>query len=103
MNTGVKHDSGKNQWWYLDEHWESIEEVISVLTYGDDKYPAPDGANWKRLDNPHKRFKDALTRHLIAYRKGEKIDPETNKSHLAHIITNALFLMYFDKETINDK
>lgn len=97
MTAGIKNDSDKLQWWYLDEHWESLKEVVSVLMYGDTKYPADDGANWKRLDNPEKRFKDALLRHLIAYRQGEKNDPETGKSHLAHVITNALFLMHFDK------
>lgn len=106
MQTGVKNDSDKLQWWYLDDHWKSLKEVVSVLMYGDIKYPADDGANWKRLDNPQKRFKDALLRHLIAYRQGEKNDPETGKSHLAHAITNALFLMYFDrinKENNNEK
>jgi hypothetical protein len=102
MTQGVKHDSGKDQWWYLDKHWESIKQVLAVLTYGDTKYPADDGANWLRLSDPSKRFKDALTRHLIAYRSGEQNDPETGKSHLAHVITNALFLMYFDKENKND-
>lgn len=98
MIQGIKNDSGKRQWWYLDSFWPSLEDVVEVLEYGDSKYPAPDGANWKRLDNPEKRFKDALFRHLVAYRLGEKNDKETGKSHLAHLITNALILMHFDKE-----
>lgn len=95
---GVKDDSGKTQWWYMDNFWPDLKEVVEVLTYGDNKkYPAEDGANWKRLENPNRRLKDALLRHIIAYRSGEKIDPETGKSHLAHAITNALMLMYFDR------
>ena len=98
--TGVKHESSKRQWWYFDNFWDDLGEVVDVLAYGDTKYPAGDGSNWKRLDNPEKRFSDALLRHIIAYRTGELVDPETGKSHLAHAITNALFLMWFNR---NDK
>lgn len=94
---GVKDDSGKTQWWYMDNFWPDLKEVVEVLTYGDKKYPAKDGANWKKLKKPNRRLKDALMRHIIAYRSGEKIDPETGKSHLAHAITNALMLMFFDR------
>ncbi len=96
--SGIKNDKGKLQWWYLDSFWPDLEEVVSVLEYGDAKYPSPDGANWLRLEDPERRFNDALFRHMVAYRKGEKVDPETNKSHLAHLITNALILMYFDRQ-----
>ncbi len=97
--SGIKNDKGKLQWWYLDSFWPDLEEVVSVLEYGDTKYPAEDGSNWKRLEDPEKRFKDALFRHMKEHRLGNKIDPETGKSHLAHLITNALFLMYFDRQT----
>lgn len=97
MTSGIKNDSGKRQWWYMDTFWQDLEQVVDVLEYGDSKYSADDGSNWKRLDNPEQRFNDALLRHNLAYRKGEKNDPETGKSHLAHLITNALFLMYFDR------
>jgi len=96
--SGVKNDSGKRQWWYLFGLWEFVEQVVDVLQYGDTKYPAEDGANWKRLDNAENRFRDAVMRHWSAYLTGEKVDPETGKSHLAHLITNALFLMHFEKE-----
>ena len=98
MTTGIKNDSGKRQWWYIFPLWEFIEEVVDVLQYGDLKYPADDGSNWMRLDQPKRRFQSALTRHLSLYLQGEKIDQETGKSHLAHLITNALFLMWFDKK-----
>ena len=96
--TGIKNDSGKRQWWYIFPLWEFIEEVVDVLQYGDLKYPAEDGSNWMRLDQPQRRFQSALTRHFSLYVQGEKIDQETGKSHLAHLITNALFLMWFDKK-----
>ena len=102
MSVGIKNDKGKRQWWYLDSFWPDIEEVVEVLEYGDKKYPAEDGSKWKRLDDPEKRFKDALFRHQLEYRKGNKVDPETGKSHLAHLITNALFLMYFDRNSAQE-
>lgn len=94
---GIKDDSSKTQWWYMDNFWPDLEQVADVLTYGDSKYPADDGANWKRLDNPEQRLCDALLRHALKYRYESKDDPETGKSHLAHAITNALMLMYFDR------
>lgn len=94
---GIKDDSGKTQWWYMDNFWPDLEQVADVLTYGDSKYPAEDGANWKRLDNPEQRLCDALLRHVLKYRYESKEDSETGKSHLAHAITNALMLMYFDR------
>ena len=94
---GVKNDQGKAQWWYLDNFWPQLEEVVQVLTMGDKKYPSADGANWKRVEGSERRYKDAMLRHMLAYRQGEKNDPESSKSHLAHVITNALFLMYNDR------
>jgi len=102
VQSGIKNDSGKRQWWYMDSFWPDLEEIVDVLEYGDSKYPAEDGSNWKRLDYPQRRFNDALLRHMKEHRVGNKIDPETGKSHLAHLITNALFLMYFDRQSKED-
>lgn len=96
MQTGVKNDQGKTQWWYFDNFWPQLEQVVQVLEMGDRKYPAEDGSNWKRVDNANQRYKDAMFRHMVAYRTGQRDDPESGKSHLAHVITNALFLMYND-------
>lgn len=101
MQTGVKHDQGKVQWHYMDNFWPELEEVVAVLTMGDQKYPSEDGANWKRVDDAARRYNDARLRHDLAYRRGEKIDPESGKSHLAHVITNAFFSMYFDRMANN--
>lgn len=93
---GVKADSGKTQWWYLGNVVEPMIQVMDVLTYGDTKYPAEDGANWKLVPNAKKRYTSALYRHLTAWQNGEVTDPETNKHHLAHLIANALFLLWFE-------
>lgn len=96
LKEGVKNDAGKTEWHYLPV--EPMEEVVRVLMYGDKKYPAEDGSNWKRVDNPKKRYFNAMIRHSFAWLKGERLDPETGYSHLAHAITNALFLLHFEQE-----
>ena len=93
--TGVKHDQDKTQWWYLPT--TVIKEVIDVLAYGDKKYPADDGCNWKRVDNAKKRYYSALMRHITAWWEGESHDSESGKHHLAHAITNLIFLLWFER------
>ena len=66
-----------------------------MLTYGANKY-APD--SWRHIEDAVNRYYASLRRHINAYRKGEKIDPESGLSHLAHAACNIMFLMYFDRE-----
>lgn len=96
-NKGIKFDSDKRQWWYLWQFLPEVEQLVDILQYGGEKYPAEDGSNWRRVEGANKRYTSALMRHLSAYLQGEKVDPESGKSHLAHMITNALFLMWFDR------
>jgi len=93
-NKGIKFDDGKIQWWYLPI--EPIKEILKVLHYGDKKYPADDGCNWKRVPNAKKRYYSALMRHITAWWDEEKNDQESGMHHLAHACTNVLFLLYFE-------
>jgi len=93
-NKGIKFDDGKIQWWYLPI--EPIKEVLKVLHYGDKKYPAEDGCNWKRVPNAKKRYYSALMRHITAWWDEEKNDQESGMHHLAHACTNVLFLLWFE-------
>jgi hypothetical protein len=93
-NKGIKYDDGKLQWWYLPI--EPIKEVLKVLHYGDKKYPADDGCNWKQVPNAKKRYYSALMRHITAWWDGEKNDQESGLHHLAHACTNVLFLLWFE-------
>jgi hypothetical protein len=104
QDSGVKYDSGKTQWSYLP--LEPIKAVVDVMTYGDKKYPAEDGSNWKRVKDSRKRYYNATMRHLTSWFDGEKNDPESGLHHLAHACSNILFLLWFefngypeDKET----
>lgn len=85
---GKKYDAGKARFGLIPPFAE--EEVAKVLTHGSLKY---DDDNWKLVDNGEKRYKDALGRHLNAYRKGIDLDTETGLHHLAHLICNAMFLL----------
>jgi len=93
---GVKADKGKRQWWFLGNIIEPIQEVIDILEYGNTKYPADDGANWRLVPEAKKRYTSALYRHLTQWQLGERNDEETGKSHLAHAITNLCFLLWFE-------
>ncbi len=86
---GKKYDQDKLDWTLIP--WEELKEVVEVLELGAKKYSRN---NWKKIE-PH-RYEKALMRHLVSYVTGEKNDEETGKSHMAHIICNALFLMWND-------
>lgn len=94
---GRKFDGDKLKWDLVP--FKEFSEVVSILTTGAKKYAAD---NWKYVDDAQNRYFSATMRHIISYRTGEKIDPETGKSHLAHAICSLLFLMWFDNNK-NDK
>ncbi|MDX5592591.1 dATP/dGTP diphosphohydrolase domain-containing protein [Pseudovibrio sp. SPO723] len=68
-----------------------LAQVVDVLTFGARKY-APD--NWSKVEK--ERYWDALYRHLGAFHRGEKEDPETGIHHLAHAACNILFLLWHE-------
>lgn len=92
LPTGEKYDAGKPDWSLLP--LGAVEEVVKVLGFGASKY-APD--NWQQVPNAQRRYFAALCRHLVAHQSGERDDPETGLSHMAHVATNALFLVWFGR------
>ena len=91
---GMKNDflDDKPRWDLLP--LQEIEDLVKVYTAGAKKY-APN--NWQKLDNGYQRYKAALFRHLLAYEKGERIDPDTKCMHLAQVVWNAVAMLWFDK------
>lgn len=89
-NVGVKYDAGKVRPSLVPT--DSLIEIAKVLELGAKKY-SPD--NWK-LVTPHSRYTDAALRHIYAYLMGEKNDPETGLSHLAHASACLMFLIHFE-------
>lgn len=72
-----------------------IWQVGQVLTFGAKKYAAN---NWKQAKGAdQQRTYGSIQRHLLAWQRGEKIDPETGLSQLAHAATQLMFLMYYDE------
>ena len=89
INKGLKYDSKKLRWDLLPI--EYVEEIVKVLTYGADKYT---DNSWQQVKNGIERYYAALMRHLVDWRKGEDIDPESNLKHLSHAACNIIFLLY---------
>lgn len=90
---GRKDDQEKNRLDLIEP--EFIEGVGKVLTFGANKY---EPNNWQKVEDAEDRYYAAALRHLIAWRKGEKIDTESGLSHLDHVACNIMFLQHFEKE-----
>lgn len=90
---GRKDDQEKNRLDLIEP--EFIEGVGKVLTFGADKY---EPNNWQKVEDAEDRYYAAALRHLIAWRKGEKTDPESDLSHLYHVACNIMFLQHFERE-----
>lgn len=90
---GRKFDSGKPEYGLLPPL--ALEEVVNVLTIGAKKY-APD--NWRYVKDAKIRYFNALQRHVWAWKRGELLDDEDAKHHLAHAICCLLFLLDVDIE-----
>lgn len=73
----------------------ALEEVVHVLTYGSQKY---EDFNWKYVDNAEDRYFSAANRHLWQWKRGEKLDAETKRNHLASVITNLMFILELELE-----
>ncbi len=84
---GRKYDTSKPRMDLLP--FDALEKVAAVLAFGAAKY----GDNNWRLVEPVSRYEAAMLRHYAAHQRGEEIDPESGQSHLAHMATNALFIL----------
>lgn len=91
-----KNDKGKLEWDLLP--YKEMEEVIKVLMNGADTYGKE---NWKK-GSPDDiiRYNNAIQRHLASIMEGETKDigeGGDGLSHYAHIVCDALFCMWFEK------
>lgn len=88
---GRKFDTGKPEYGLIPPN--ALHELVVVLTVGAQKY---DRDNWKKVPESKRRYFDALQRHLWAWKRGEKLDPETLRPHLAHAMCCLFFLYEHD-------
>lgn len=89
--SGVKHDGGKLRPSLMP--WESMLPVLRVMEYGARKY-SPDG--WRDVPEPRLRYWDAAMRHMLAWALGERTDPESGETHLAHAVCSLLYIISFE-------
>lgn len=94
---GVKFDGDKVR---TDLYPPDAYEMISqVYTFGAKKYSAHNwskGMDWSRLIG-------AAERHLLAFKKGEDLDPESGLPHLAHLGCCISMLLSFQARKDMDK
>lgn len=75
---GSKFDTEKNLVQLLPVI--AMERIAQIFTFGAKKYSE---WNWSK-GIKYSRIYGALLRHLFAWYKGEKADPESGQSHLYH-------------------
>lgn len=70
-----------------------LEEVVDVFQAGAAKH-SPFG--WQTVPDAETQYADALMRHLAAYQAGETADPDDGKHPLAHLVADALILLWHE-------
>jgi len=86
----VKFDRGKLRFDLLPP--DALKAVVAIFTYGANKYA---DRNWEKGTNYGRLF-GAAQRHLWNWWDGEENDPESGLHHLAHAITDILFLLSYE-------
>lgn len=93
---GRKDDGGKARYDLIPP--ELLEATAAVLTFGAGKYGE---RNWEKGMKWGRPFA-ALMRHMWAWWRGEKADPETGMSHLWHASCCIAFLIAFEQRKIGE-
>ena len=93
MEKFKKSDEGKIDFNLITPDF--LKEVAEILTKGASEYGKN---NWRRCKEPD-RFNSAVMRHWNEYRRGVKVDKDSKKSHLAHIVCSLMFLFELDNKT----
>ena len=91
--TAVKFDQDKIDWMILP--YDALEEIVKVMEFGARKYARGNFASGEGLE--YTRVLNSLMRHILAFSRGEDLDPETGISHMAHAGCNILFLLHYIK------
>jgi hypothetical protein len=94
MSEGRKDDAGKLPYQLLPS--DAVEDILRVLRFGAEKYAE---RNWEKGMAWSRPFA-AMMRHMWAWWRGEKADPETGISHLAHAGCCVLFLLSYELRKI---
>lgn len=90
MNEGKKWDKGKLR---LDLVPPEVQEYLAPVYEHGLKYGFE---NWKKGFEKG-RLEAAALRHILSYRKGEKIDKESGLPHLSHAMWNIFTMIWYDE------
>lgn len=78
----------------------AMEEASWVHSLGAKKYGP---YNWRKTGVCATTYVSAIIRHLNAWRDGEDLDPESGRSHIAHVVCSANILLDAQRcETLQD-
>ena len=88
---GIRKNAGKLKWHLVD--YSSLESMVRVLEFGAEKY---DSWNWTKGLSVTEMC-ESLMRHTFAFMQGEDLDPETQLSHMGHVMCNAMFIEHMMK------
>lgn len=91
IGRGLRFNAGKPMLSLIDSY--ALTCLAEVLTFGAKKYAAH---NW-RQGIPLSESLDSLLRHVNAFNSGEDIDPESGLPHMAHVMCNAMFILWTHK------
>ena len=106
MNRGKKFDKKKNKFTKNMYHllpMREMDEVVSVLTFGANKYGEDDWKHFVKRNDNYKRYISASLRHVSAFMRNDDNDDETECHHLAHAICCLLFVLWNNNERRDDK
>lgn len=89
---GKRYNNGKIRYDLVPTY--SQKQYAKVLTMGAEKYG---DRNWEKGLPWMKGCVASLERHLEAFKSGEDYDEESKLLHMAHVMTNASFIVEFYK------
>lgn len=92
----TKHDANKPRYDLIPP--DALDSIAQVLAYGADKY-SPRG--WEK-GTSWGRYFAACMRHLWAWWRGERLDPESALPHLAHAACCVMFLLAYEIREVGE-
>lgn len=105
-NNGMKFDDDKLLCMAFPA--KEYKQILEVLTNGANKYKID---NWKHVEDGRNRYMNGLERHFLDYKEAIQTGNDELKfdngeggmgtNHLANLICNAIFLLYFDNNNID--
>jgi hypothetical protein len=94
---GIKYDENKPPLDLLDG--DVLKEMAYVMQHGAAKYGID---NWRKGMAVGKVLASVL-RHVYSDLAGEKRDPETGRSHLAHALCGLMFALWYRLDETREK